>query len=151
MFRFALAALAVAFACPLLAADSPSYLHEVVPVLTKTGCSQGACHGKGLGQNGFKLSLRGYDPEADHRSLTREFDGRRIDPTDPAKSLLLTKPTAAVPHEGGRIFSDTSREYQTLLRWIQAGCPGPDAKSPTISKLEVTPGDGVMNRATSSR
>lgn len=135
---------AVAFACPVFAADAPSYLHEVVPVLTKVGCNQGSCHGKGAGQNGFKLSLRGYDPDADFRSLTREFDGRRIDPTEPTKSLLLTKPTATVPHEGGRTFSASSREYQTLLKWIQAGCPGPDPKSPTISKLEVTPGDKVM-------
>ncbi len=126
------------------AADAPSYLHEVIPVLTKTGCNQGACHGKGAGQNGFKLSLRGYDPEADHRSLTREFDGRRIDPTEPARSLLVTKPLTSVPHEGGRIFAERSREYRTLLAWVQAGCPGPDAKAPSISKLEITPGDKVM-------
>lgn len=139
------AALAVlVVVCPLFGADAPSYLHEVVPVLTKAGCNQGACHGKGAGQNGFKLSLRGYDPEADFRGLTREFDGRRIDPTEPAKSLLLTKPLASVPHEGGRLFGDTSREYQTLLKWIQAGCPGPDPKSATVSKLEITPGDRVM-------
>lgn len=135
---------AVVFACPVFAADAPSYLHEVVPVLTKAGCNQGSCHGKGAGQNGFKLSLRGYDPDADFRSLTREFDGRRIDPAEPTKSLLLTKPTAAVPHEGGRTFSTSSHEYQTLLKWVQAGCPGPDTKSPTISKLEVTPSDKVM-------
>lgn len=140
-----LAALAVAFgSCPLFADDVPSYLHEVVPVLTKAGCNQGACHGKGAGQNGFKLSLRGYDPEADHRGITREFDGRRVDPTDPARSLLVTKPLASVPHEGGRIFSSSSREYQTLLAWVQAGCPGPDAKAATISKLELTPGDKVL-------
>lgn len=138
------AVVAVLLACPVFAGEVPSYLHEVVPVLTKAGCNQGGCHGKGAGQNGFKLSLRGYDPEADHRSLTREFDGRRIDPTDAAKSLLLTKPTASVPHEGGRIFGESSREYATLLRWVQAGCPGPDAKAATISKLELTPGDKVM-------
>src|SRR4051812_48448059 len=144
MPRLLPAVVAVLLACPVFAGDTPSYLHEVVPVLTKAGCNQGSCHGKGAGQNGFKLSLRGYDPDADFRSLTREFDGRRIDPTEPTKSLLVTKPTAAVPHEGGRTFSASGREYQTLLRWIQAGCPGPDAKSPTVSKLEVTPGDKVM-------
>ncbi|MCU0705214.1 MAG: DUF1549 domain-containing protein [Fimbriiglobus sp.] len=144
MPRRSLAFAAVLVAYPLFAADAPSYLHEVVPVLTKAGCNQGACHGKGAGQNGFKLSLRGYDPEADHRSLTREFDGRRVDPADPVKSLLLTKPLAAVPHEGGRMFTDTSREYQTLLAWVQAGCPGPDAKSAAIAKLDITPGDKVM-------
>ena len=144
MSRSLFALAAAALACPVFAADPPSYLNEVVPVLTKAGCNQGACHGKGIGQNGFRLSLRGYDPESDHRSLTREFDGRRVDPADPARSLLLTKPTAAVPHEGGRVFAESSREYRTLLGWVQAGCPGPDPKAPKITKLELTPGDKVL-------
>src|SRR5579885_212366 len=68
---------------------APSFLNDAVPVLTRQGCSQGSCHGKGAGQNGFRLSLRGYAPEQDYRSLTREFDGRRLDPARPERSLLL--------------------------------------------------------------
>ena len=102
--------LAVAFVMTLVGGDAhaaddvgPSFLNEVVPILTRAGCNQGSCHGKGAGQNGFRLSLRGYAPKQDHRSLTREFDGRRIDPTRPENSLLLLKATAQVPHEGGRL------------------------------------------------
>jgi len=123
---------------PLLA-DSPSYLQEVLPLLTKQGCNQGGCHGKGAGQNGFRLSLRGYAPELDHRWMTREFDTRRINPTDPESSLLIQKATGQLPHEGGRLFSVGSREYHTLLSWIKAGAPGPDSREHRITKLELEP------------
>jgi hypothetical protein len=122
-----------------LLADSPSYLQEVLPLLTKQGCNQGGCHGKGAGQNGFRLSLRGYAPELDHRWMTREFDTRRINPTDPESSLLIQKATGQLPHEGGRLFSVGSREYHTLLNWIKAGTPGPDSREHRIIKLELEP------------
>ncbi len=146
MLRFALPAVAglFLFAGTGSAADAPSFLNEVVPVLTKAGCSQGACHGKGAGQNGFRLSLRGYAPDQDYRWITREFDGRRIDPTVPERSLLLTKPTVQVPHEGGKLFGKTSREYQTLRDWITAGSPGPDGKDATITGFELTPLNRVL-------
>ena len=135
------AAVALGSAAPARAGDpkAPSFLNEVVPVLTKAGCSQGACHGKGAGQNGFRLSLRGYAPDQDHRSITREFDGRRIDPSHPESSLLLQKATAQTPHEGGRLFGVSSPEYNLLLAWIKAGFPGPDKADPKVSKLELTP------------
>src|SRR3954447_2813280 len=117
MFSVAIATVA------LCVPPAPSFLNEVVPILTKQGCNQGACHGKGAGQNGFRLSLRGYAPEQDHRWLTREFDGRRIDPARPERSLLLLKATGQVPHEGGRVFGPDGREYRTLLAWIAAGAP----------------------------
>ncbi|MDB5308923.1 MAG: hypothetical protein JWO38_3125 [Gemmataceae bacterium] len=123
---------------------SPSFLNEVVPLLTKAGCNQGSCHGKGAGQNGFRLSLRGYAPDQDHRSLTREFDGRRIHPSKPEDSLLLLKATAQAPHEGGRLFSVGSPEYNLLLAWIKAGFPGPDKTDPTVTKLELTPATKVL-------
>ena len=129
---------------PLAAAEIPSYLNEVVPVLTKAGCNQGACHGKGLGQNGFKLSLRGYDPDTDYKALVREFGGRRIDTTEPEKSILITKPSGRSSHEGGKLFGVGSREYSTLLNWIRAGTPGPNTKDAKITKLEVTPADRVL-------
>ncbi len=122
----------------------PSFLNEVMPLLTKTGCNQGACHGKGAGQNGFRLSLRGYAPDQDHRSLTREFDGRRLDPTRPEDSLILQKATAQVPHEGGRLFAVGSREYGLLLAWIKGGFPGPDKADPRVTRLDLTPAMQVL-------
>jgi hypothetical protein len=128
----------------LRAEDVPSFLNDVVPILTRQGCNQGSCHGKVAGQNGFRLSLRGYAPESDHRWLTREFDGRRIDPSYPERSLLLTKPTGAAPHEGGRIFDPASREYQVILDWIKAGAPGPRKDDPKLVRLDLEPKANVV-------
>jgi len=75
-----------------------TFRNHVQPVLAKFGCSSGACHGAAAGQNGFKLSLRGYDDEGDYLALTRQALGRRIIPADPGRSLFLLKPTAAIPH-----------------------------------------------------
>jgi hypothetical protein len=122
----------------------PSFDTEIMPLLTKSGCNQGACHGKGAGQNGFRLSLRGFAPDQDYRWITREFDGRRIDPTSPEDSLLLRKATGLTPHEGGRIFAPDSREYELLLAWIRGGYPGPDKTGARISKLELTPAEKVL-------
>jgi hypothetical protein len=135
-------ALAASLLAPAVPA-APSFRHEVVPLLTKAGCNQGACHGKGAGQNGFRLSLRGYAPDQDHRWLTREFDARRVDPADPAGSLLLRKATAQAPHEGGRLFAEGSREYRLLADWLRAGCPGP-ADEPALARLEVTPAAATL-------
>src|ERR1700722_5964631 len=85
---------------PCLAQQAPSFVNDVEPILTRLGCNQGACHGKSAGQNGFRLSLRGYAPEWDHAWITREFKSRRINPTAPHQSLLLAKPTGIAPHEG---------------------------------------------------
>jgi hypothetical protein len=125
-------------------AETPSFNTEIVPLLTKAGCNQGACHGKGAGQNGFRLSLRGFAPEQDYKWITREFDGRRLAPTRPEESLLLRKACGQTPHEGGRLFGPGSREYELLLNWIQSGYPGPDKNDPKISKLELTPAAKVL-------
>jgi hypothetical protein len=122
----------------------PSFLNDVMPLFTRLGCNQGACHGKGMGQNGFRLSLRGYAPEWDYVSLTREFDGRRINRAVPADSLLLRKPLGKAPHEGGKWLTENSREYQVLLDWIRAGAPGPDSKDAEVRRLEILPGDRTM-------
>jgi hypothetical protein len=128
------------FAAPLQAADdAPSFLNEIVPILTRQGCNQGGCHGKGAGQNGFRLSLRGYAPESDYQWITREFVGRRIDPSVPENSLMLRKPTGAAAHEGGRIFDPSGREYKTLLDWIRAGTPGPKKDDAKLLKLDLKP------------
>src|SRR5438105_7388417 len=85
-----------------------SFRNQVQPVLAKAGCSSGACHGAAAGQNGFKLSLRGYDNNGDYLTLTRQALGRRVIPSDPGRSLMLLKPTAAVPHKGGKRFEVSS-------------------------------------------
>jgi hypothetical protein len=126
------------------AGEGPSFTNEVMPLLTKAGCNQGACHGKGAGQNGFKLSLRGFAPDQDYKWITREFASRRIDRTTPEDSLFLLKATAQTPHEGGRLFSTTSPEYKLLLNWLKAGYPGPDKTETKISKLELTPSAHVL-------
>ncbi len=132
----ALAALA------LIAADgpeAPSFVNDVVPVLTRLGCNSGGCHGKLAGQNGFKLSLRGYAPELDHVAITRDARGRRLARSRPRESLLLAKPLMRVPHQGGHRLKAGTPEYQTLLAWIAAGAPGPTGKEPVITRLEIEP------------
>ena len=105
----------------------PSFKQDIIPILTKTGCNAGGCHGKLAGQNGFRLSLRGYAPEWDHDWLTKEVSARRIDLAFPERSLLVQKPTGGVPHEGGMRFSEGSRYHKTLVDWIAARAPGPVA------------------------
>lgn len=108
---------------PAARAETPSFVNDVVPVLTRFGCNQGACHGKGAGQNGFRLSLRGYAPEQDHASLTREFAARRLSFADPESSTLLRKIAGQAPHEGGKLLTRGDRAYHLLLAWIRAGAP----------------------------
>jgi hypothetical protein len=134
---------------PLTVADSgkaaaPSFRQDVVPVLTRFGCNMGACHGKLAGQNGFKLSLRGYAPEMDYESLVSDISSRRIDFTSPESSLLLQKPVGQVPHEGGRRFTEQSRAYRVLKEWVEARAPAPDAKEADADSLEVLPGDRTL-------
>ena len=116
-----------------------SFRNNVQPVLAKAGCSAGACHGAAAGQNGFKLSLRGYDDEGDYLTLTRRALGRRIVPSDPGRSLMLLKPTRAVPHKGGKRFEVGSIDYQVLSEWIAAGAPGPKQDEPRIQRIEILP------------
>jgi hypothetical protein len=116
-----------------------SFRNDVQPILAKNGCSSGACHGAAAGQNGFKLSLRGYDDEGDYLALTRAAFGRRINPSDPARSLMLLKPTGAVPHKGGKRFDVDSPDYRILSEWIAAGAPGPKPDDARIVRIEILP------------
>ena len=116
-----------------------SFRNHVQPVLAKAGCSAGACHGAAAGQNGFKLSLRGYDNDGDFLTLTRRSLGRRIVPSDPARSLLLLKPTATGPHKGGKRFEVGSIDYQVLAEWIASGTPGPKPDEPRIQSIQILP------------
>jgi len=96
---------------------------DVVPLFTRHGCNTGACHGKADGQNGFHLSLFGYDPEGDYRALTRDAAGRRVSAFDPEASLLLRKSSGRTPHAGGMRFAADSEAYRALCGWIAAGAP----------------------------
>lgn len=116
-----------------------SFRHDVIPVLTRYGCNQGACHGKPVGQNGFKLSLRGYDPEQDYADLVHGSRGRRVNLAAPASSLLLKKAQALVPHGGGAILTADSRALKVLTDWIAAGAPGPTNEDPVLEKVSIEP------------
>lgn len=116
-----------------------SFRNHVQSVLSKSGCNMGACHGAAAGKGGFKLSLRGYDPDADFRTLTRQARGRRVVPSDPGRSLMLTKPSGAIPHKGGLRFDVDSLEYRVIAEWIAAGHPAPSDDDPRVKHLEILP------------
>lgn len=120
------------------------FRQHVIPVLTKKSCNSGACHGAEAGKNGFKLTLRGYDPAADHDALTREATARRVSLADPATSLFLLKPTMTISHAGGKKIDVDSLEYQVLSEWIAAGAPGPHDSDPTVVGLEVHPRSATL-------
>lgn len=140
--RVLLAALAVNFTAP--AAEPISFRNDILPIISKAGCNTGGCHGALAGKGGFRLSLFGYNPEADHAAITREVLGRRIEPADPARSLLLTKPTTALAHKGGKRLDVDSDEYSLLARWIADCAPGPKADDPVIVNLEVSPAEALV-------
>lgn len=116
-----------------------SFRNHVQSVLSKSGCNMGACHGAAAGKGGFKLSLRGYDPDADFRTLTRQARGRRVVPSDPGRSLVLTKPSGAIPHKGGLRFDVDSLEYRVIAEWIAAGHPSPSEDDARVKQLEILP------------
>src|SRR5205085_1211897 len=118
--------------------------NDVMAVLSKAGCNQGACHGNQNGKNGFKLSLRGEDPSFDFGSLTRDTLGRRTNALHPGESLVLLKATATIPHEGGRRFAVDSPEYGILYRWIAGGLNADPAGVPVLTRLEVTPAEQIL-------
>ena len=127
----------------LRAVERPvSFRYDVLPILTRLGCNQGACHGNSEGRGGFKLSLRAELPELDHSALAIH-GGRRVNRADPARSLLLLKATSAVPHAGGRRFRPESREYHVLARWVGQGAPLDPEHAPSLRSLEVTPAERI--------
>ena len=105
-----------------LAQEGPvSFKNDVMPVFFKAGCNAGDCHGSSRGQDGFRLSLFGYDAEGDYFRLVEEYPGRRINRAEPEKSLLINKAIGNVAHTGGELFTTDSESYQILLRWLQQG------------------------------
>lgn len=125
-------------------AASPSFRNEVLPMLTRAGCNSGACHGAMAGKGGLKLSLRGYDPEADYFVLTRQAGGRRVDLSQPHRSLVLIKPTMTVRHGGGLRIEPDSPDYRLLADWLASAAPGPKPNDPLIVGLEVLPSQLVL-------
>lgn len=124
--------------------SSYTFQNDVQPVLAKLGCNSGACHGALAGKGGFKLSLRGYDPPADFRSITRDARGRRVELADPGRSLLLLKPTMAVPHKGGLRFDKDSPAYEILSQWIAAGAVPPRDDDAKLESLEAFPAEAML-------
>ncbi|MFM8282499.1 MAG: DUF1549 domain-containing protein [Planctomycetaceae bacterium] len=117
---------------------------HVVPVFTKHGCNGGGCHGKSGGQNGFRLSLLGFEPAEDHEHLVKEARGRRVSLVAPEESLLLAKATAVVPHGGGRLIETGSPSYRTIARWIAEGARPADPAARKVTGIEVFPEIRVM-------
>lgn len=113
--------------------------NQIVPIFTKTGCNAGGCHGKSGGQNGFKLSLLGFEPGEDYEFLTKEGKSRRVFPAAPERSLLLLKGTAMLPHGGGKKLDAESDDYKLLVRWIGQGMPYGKKEDPVVEKIEVYP------------
>ncbi len=116
-----------------------SFRNHVQPVLARMGCNSGACHGALAGKGGFKLSLRGYDPERDYFTIVEQQLGRRVELAEPAASLLLTKPTNAVPHKGGLQLTPESWHYRIVAEWIAAGAIAPAEADARLERLEVLP------------
>jgi hypothetical protein len=133
-------ALSVSLAASASAAERPlNFANDIEPILTKFACNSGGCHGKIQGQNGFRLSLLGFDPELDYATITQESRGRRVFPAAPAESLLVRKATGQMPHGGGRKLPPDSAEYARLVRWIAEGMPYGKPSDPKIVRIAVAP------------
>ena len=115
------------------------FVNHVESVLARNGCNMGACHGALAGKGGFRLSLRGYDPQTDHFNLTKQDRGRRVELSDPESSLVLAKPSGLLEHKGGIRFSADSRDYRILQDWIAGGAPGSRPSDPILVRVEMQP------------
>jgi hypothetical protein len=121
-----------------------NFANEVVPIFTKAGCNSGACHGKSGGQNGFRLSLLGFEPTHDFRYLVQESRGRRLSPGAPETSLLLMKSTNALGHGGGERIKPGSADYHVLHRWMSQGMPYGGERDPRVASISVFPSKRVL-------
>ncbi|MSR58463.1 MAG: DUF1549 domain-containing protein [Planctomycetaceae bacterium] len=121
-----------------------SFVREVMPTMSKVGCNAGTCHGAQEGKNGFKLSLRGYDPEHDYFALVDDLSGRRFTRSLPSQSLMLLKPTNGVPHVGGFLFDEESRYYRLIHEWIAQGCEFDNQAR--VARLEIFPSNPIIDR-----
>jgi hypothetical protein len=122
-----------------------SFRHEMIAALNVGGCNQGACHGTPSGKNGFKLSLRGYDPAADYIQLTRDVLGRRTDRQDPDISMIYQKALGRIPHEGGPRFAASTVAAKTMRAWLAEGLQDDTPSLPALKRVEVLPGSRLLN------
>jgi hypothetical protein len=137
--------LAVSLAAAGLAGgERVTFLRDVAPILNKTGCTSGPCHGAAKGKNGFKLSLRGYDPQYDYEALLYDLSGRRFNRADPGKSLMLAKPSQEIAHGGGLRFEKDSDYYKTIYDWIAQGVPFGDPAKDSVVEMNVEPKEIFM-------
>ncbi len=123
-----------------------NFANQIVPIFTKLGCNSGGCHGKASGQNGFKLSLLGFEPEVDYAALVKEARGRRLFLAAPSSSLLLLKATGTIAHGGGKRLEPDSDEYQLIRRWIAAGTPYGQPDDPVVTRITVYPEHRLLTR-----
>ncbi|MBI1784906.1 DUF1549 domain-containing protein, partial [Candidatus Sumerlaeota bacterium] len=117
------------------------FVRDIMPIMAKVGCNQGTCHGSAKGKNGFKLSLRGYDADFDYRALVDDLSGRRFNRVAPDQSLMLLKPSAGVPHEGGQVLKPDSEYYKTIRQWIAEGLKPEVQAEGRANKIEVIPSE----------
>jgi hypothetical protein len=128
-------------------ADRPlNFANDIEPLLSRHGCNAGGCHGRASGQNGFKLSLFGFDSAFDFNALVKEARGRRVMPEAPDSSLVLLKAAGLVAHGGGKRILPDSEDFHTLRSWIAQGTPIGDTKAPTLKQLSIVPGQRVLDR-----
>lgn len=128
-----------------------NFENDITPLLTRFACNYSGCHGKAEGQNGFKLSVFGFDPGADYNALVKETRGRRVFPAAPDRSLLLQKAAGVVPHGGGARLATDSREYELIRAWIATGLPIGSEAAPKVTSIELTPGERVLEQQTAQR
>jgi hypothetical protein len=134
-------------AAPAAEDPGPSFRLDVMPILMRSGCNTGSCHGAARGKDGFRLSLFGFDPEADYQRITREISGRRINLALTAESFLLTKATNAVPHGGGARIKPGDEYYNTLKRWLDTGAKNDPGPVPAVVAVVLDPPEGVLDGA----
>jgi len=133
-------------AAGLEAEEHVTFLRDVAPILNKTGCTSGPCHGAAKGKNGFKLSLRGYDPQYDYEALLYDLSGRRFNRADPGKSLILAKPAQEIAHGGGLRIEKDSDYYKTIYNWIAQGVPFGDPAKDSVVEMKVEPKEIFMTK-----
>ena len=118
---------------------TPKFELDIQPILTARGCNSGPCHGKSRGQNGFSLSLFGFDSNMDFDALVKNARGRRVSIAAPSESLLLTKATGREPHGGGIRLRDDDTDYATLVQWIKTGLQRTSSSDPTLVGIRFEP------------
>ena len=152
MQRLGFSSLLIAVSLVAHADERPlNFANDIVPIFTKAGCNAGGCHGKASGQNGFKLSLLGFEPQEDYEHIVREARGRRVFPAAPIESLLLTKAVNSTPHGGGKKLDPKSDDYALIIKWISSGMPYGKDTDPKMVSIEVQPTQRIMTLKSSQQ